>query len=138
MIRLRRSRRNPIEMNITPLIDMVFLLLVFFMLTSHFLIPSGIPLRLPQAETAEPQDEQKIIVSIDREGALFINGETVEKTILRERLSAFLEEGEEQLVVVQSDSSVAMGTVVEVLDIIRFHGGENVLISTERVEHEEN
>ena len=65
-----RSRQVKMHLDIAPLIDIVFLLLVFFMLTSNFIVQPGIKVTLPAAKTSKPQEEQKIIVFISEEHIL--------------------------------------------------------------------
>ena len=117
--------------DLTPLIDMVFLLLIFFLLTSFFVRPS-IPVRLPEAEKTEVTEKQDITITITRGGDILLNNEPVSERRLRRSLEALrlLQPAEE--VIIQSDREVPFGRVVEVMDITKQAGIERVSFLVEK------
>lgn len=118
----RRSGGNVI--NLTPLIDCMFLLVIFIMIAARFEPDGGIPVDLPKASTAEKETRQKpkmINVSVDTEGRIFmeqdeVEVEELEKRIVAERTAAGDPEGKETVLVIYGDKSASHGRVVEVLD----------------------
>ncbi|GAG69993.1 unnamed protein product, partial [marine sediment metagenome] len=76
-MQFERNRRGSGDINITPLIDMVFLLLIFFLLTSSFIIDRGIKINLPKAVSSETATDKRITVAIDSAGAVFVDNKPV-------------------------------------------------------------
>ena len=126
----RRSGQMP---NLTPLIDIVFLLLVFFMLTSHFVQDQAIEIDLPVAESGEAVDEdQRLELVITAEGRFliddhFVTPETLE-AVLREKLSS----RKDKQLRVRGDRGAPLGKAVAVLDAARKVGASGVDIVTEQ------
>lgn len=118
-------------LDLTPMIDVVFLLLIFFLLTSIFSQPS-IPLDLPKAKNARLQEEQEVTVSVRRDGTLLLNN--VELTLaelapaLRMKYSGYEQRG----LNLRSDRGVPFGRVVEVMDVAKQAGAEAISVVTEK------
>jgi biopolymer transport protein ExbD len=115
---LEDSKSGP---DLTPMIDMVFILLVFFLLTSVFVLPA-INVDLPEADSGEAPEQIELTVSIDREGTIFLNKETVPKAELESRLLSAAAEGEIEEVFLQADDSIQFGSIVDIIDIVRSTG----------------
>ncbi len=125
----RRSSQIP---NLTPLIDIVFLLLVFFMLTSHFVRDEAIDLDLPVAESGEAlEEDNRIEVVIDATGNILLHEHFVELSSLEETLGEELEKSSEKVVRIRGDRSAALGKAVTVMDAARKAGAQAVDIVTE-------
>ncbi len=125
----RRASQMP---NLTPLIDAVFLLLVFFMLTSHFVREEALNIDLPVAESGEATGEDnQLEVVIDAEGRFLMNDHFVEPEALEETLRRALETRENRVVRIRGDRGAALGSAVGVLDAARKAGAEAVDIVTE-------
>lgn len=125
----RRTSHVP---NLTPLIDIVFLLLVFFMLTSHFVRDHSVNVDLPVAETGEGvSEDDRLEVVIDAQGRLLIKDHFVEPDALAETLQRELNERTVKIVRVRGDRSATLGGAVAVLDAARKAGAEAVDIVTE-------
>lgn len=117
MIEFRRNRRRAAEVELTPLIDVVFQLLVFFLLTSAF-ISHTIPMELPQAATGE-QAHATLAVSIDRGGQVFLDAAPVSAEELRSRVRAARESHADLRAVIAADGRIEHAKVVRVIDILR-------------------
>lgn len=117
MIEFRRERKRTAEVELTPLIDVVFQLLVFFLLTSAF-ISNTIPMELPQAATGE-QTSATLAVSIDRSGQIFLDALPVDADELRSRVQASREMHEDLRAVIAADGRIVHAKVVQVIDILR-------------------
>lgn len=130
-----RPKGVEMHLDIAPLIDIVFMLLLFFMLTSSFVTDNGIELNLPQAETGKIQEESEpVVIYIDQDQRIFLDKETFELEQLEKSLAKKLKNSQLKKVVLKSDEAVPMGFVVKVMDIARQAKGENLIISTKKVE----
>lgn len=130
-----RPKGVEMHLDIAPLIDIVFMLLLFFMLTSSFVTDNGIELNLPQAETGKIQEESEpVVIYIDQDQRIFLHNETFELEQLEKSLAEKLKNSQLKKVVLKSDEAVPMGFVVKVMDIARQAKGENLIISTKKVE----
>ncbi|MEC7786453.1 MAG: biopolymer transporter ExbD [Nitrospinota bacterium] len=126
MLDLFPSRRKRFQIDMAPLIDVVFLLLIFFMLT--FAIQGqGLAISLPEGEEAEKVDKD-IIVKIDRNNKLYLNDKTIQIDALGVALSQDLEKRSDKLVVIDSAPKVKYELFARVLDVSREAGAENFSI----------
>lgn len=124
----RRTSHIP---NLTPLIDIVFLLLVFFMLTSHFVKDEVINIDLPEAESSDPLDEPKQIeVIINEEGELSIDSEIVTEEALVIILVEKLKNQDEKVVRIRGDKQVDLEIAINAFDAARKAGAVGVDIVT--------
>lgn len=123
-------RKGGHGLNLTPLIDVVFLLLVFFMLTSHFIRDEMIPLTLPTAETGQPLSGDIIQVVLDDANRILIDGQTIAPIDLEGRLHEDLRLRTDKRVQLRGDKKAALGLTVEVLDAARKAGADGVDIIT--------
>lgn len=112
--------------------DIVFLLLIFFMLSSSFLVEPGIKLKLPKTKTAEIQAERKLIVTITQDNKIYLNDKLIKLEKLEEELRLLLPLDEERLLIVRADTQVTHGLVIEILDIAKLAGAEKLAIATEK------
>lgn len=122
------------ELNITPLIDVVFQLLLFFMLSANFMNQPGIKLRLPEASVQETHDD-RLIVTIDKEGRVYVDADLVEEKNLPEILRSRLASSAEKAVVIKGDSDANLGAAVRVMDMAKQASAESVVIATQKDEH---
>ena len=127
------SRRSSHVPNVTPLIDIVFLLLVFFMLTSHFVQDDVLNIQLPETESGEELDEKKSIeIVINTEGQWLYREKVVDADALFLALQDDLSKLEDKRVRIRGDKSSDLGSAVTVLDVARRAGATGVDIVTER------
>ncbi|WP_175452561.1 ExbD/TolR family protein [Thiohalomonas denitrificans] len=118
--------------NLTPLIDAVFLLLVFFMLTSHFVREEALNIDLPVAESGEATGEDdQLEVIINAQGRFLMNDHVVDPEALEATLRRALEQRENRVVRIRGDRGADLGSAVKVLDTARKAGAEAVDIVTE-------
>lgn len=118
------------HLDIAPLIDIVFLLLVFFMLTSTFMVPEAIELELPESSSATVTDITPIIVSLDQTGQLALNGERIEQEQLRGAIEALLKQDADSAITLKSDARTEVQQLLAVMDEIRAAGGTDVALAT--------
>ena len=105
------------QMDIAPLIDVVFLLLIFFMLTSSFVIQPGIRVNLPRAVTSEVLHKELLIVTVTEKNEVFINERPISKDELVSRIT--LAARDEQPLLIKADKRSDLGKVIEVWDVCR-------------------
>jgi biopolymer transport protein ExbD len=117
--------------DLTPIVDTVFNLLIFFALSLNFAATSGgINVRLPKAATAEPVKAEQLTISLTKDDKLYLN----DKTISLDELSKTLEgnQDKESLVIIRADNAVPHGRVVEVMDMAKTHGFSRLAIGVEQ------
>ena len=120
-------RRRPL-INITPLIDVMFLLLIFFMVSSTFRSEFGIDVALPTAQTAAAQERDPYEIVVREDGTIFAGQERVDLETLRARVDALLAEDAEATLVIRADREAQFQGFISVLDLVREAGGKRVLV----------
>lgn len=121
------------QINIVPMIDVVFAILTFFIMSSLFLTKSeGLPVNLPKAQTAQSQQQSKIAVTVDEQGKVFLNRQPTTVQDLPAKVKAVMANRSEALVVVNADEKVQHGQVIAVMDQLRTVQGVKLGISTRR------
>lgn len=130
---MRRSDQpeQPIaaKINLTPLIDMVFILLIFFIVTSSFVKESGVEVARPRADSAVPQEHASIFVTVTGEGRVSIEQQNVEVRGVRAQVERLHSQNPEGSVVIVADKTAPTGVVIQVLDQARLAGVSNVAIA---------
>jgi biopolymer transport protein ExbD len=129
-VKLARRARRKARIEIIPMIDTVFFLLVFFMMASLAMAAyRGVPVNLPRAFTGQGTAPDSASITVTRDGATYLDREPVPPATLGERLRARLESGRELAVVINADADVAHGRVVDVLDQARGAGVTRLAIA---------
>jgi biopolymer transport protein ExbD len=119
-MRLQRRSRKKARIEIIPMIDTIFFLLVFFMISTLSMAQyRGMPVNLPKAASGQQAPAESAAITIDSQGRLFIKKEPVEKTTLGDLLRQQRAQNADLLVVINADDGVEHGRVVEVMDIVR-------------------
>lgn len=124
------DRRILSEINVTPLVDVTLVLLIIFMVTTPML-QRGTDVQLPQAQQSELKEEERITLTLTREGRLYLNNQEIPRADLRSRLIA-LTRDRERVVHFRGDAQVPYGLVIEVMDALKAAGIETVGMITER------
>ena len=131
-MRFRRPKEEETRLGIAPLVDIVFLLLIFFMVTSSFDVASGVRIKLPRVEKRILDHEKnKIILVIDKSGQTYVEGEKVDDDTLKENLETLVREKGIIQVVLQADKDVAHGRVVRIMDLAKTAGADSILIAAQ-------
>ena len=116
-MRFRNEKKDTnIMINITSLIDVVFILLIFFAVTTSFVTPSSIKVDLPKAKGEAVEEKKNIRIAVDSTGALFLDGEAVKDEELESRLKVLKDVNPEALIVIEADEKSLHGKVVFVID----------------------
>ena len=125
------ERRNiKINLQIAPLIDVIFNLLLFFMLTYQITRDPGIKITLPKTLTANLQDEEKIIIFVNKKNEIFLNETKASIDKLKYALEERLKVSQKKTVILKADEKINLGLAVKVMDIAKQANAEGIVIST--------
>lgn len=128
---IQRRKKVDLNPNITPLIDIVFLLLIFFMLSYHVAINPGIKLNLPKASKAQQHNEEDIIIFITKNEDIYINEDKVFFNEIRNRLEDAIGNSDKKSIIIKADEEIDLGLAVKIMDISKQAGAQGLVISTE-------
>jgi len=120
------------EINMTPLIDMVFILLIFFIVTTSFVKETGIEINRPGAQSSEQASEGNILIAISETGEIWLDRQQIDMGSLRPRVERFHAENPEGGVMILADSLSETGLLVQVIDQARLAGVDQVSISAKK------
>lgn len=132
MRRLRTSEDEEQEVDISPLIDVVFILLIFFMVSTTFVKDAQLELERPSAQSAEPANTKSVRVSIDKKGGIYLGDAQVRLWMLQGRVREELRETDEPVVLVVADRMTPTEQLIEVIDQCRMAGAKNVGVITDK------
>jgi biopolymer transport protein ExbD len=127
--RITRRSSEAVNVDLTPMIDMVFILLIFFLVTASFSKMSAVDIERPSGSTNDLQGSVSLVISIDAKNGVWLEGDPVDIRKLRSRVKT-LSNGEHTSVVLNADRSVSTGRLIEVLDQVRLAGVDNVAVAT--------
>ena len=135
-MRFERRLKTRTNVELVPLIDVVFQLVVFFMVSTTFILTPGISLVLPRSTTSEPVVMTKFVITVLSKDEVYLNKEKYDIEGLDRRLSELTEEEKEEIktVVVEGDEKVTYTLLVDVLDVLRMNGFRGVNLKTRRGE----
>ena len=123
------------QINILPMIDVIFTILIFFIVSTLFLTRSqGLSVNLPKAETTQTQQREKVNLTIEADGDIFLNQELIEFNRLETELRSLIDPKTESLVILNADRESKHGLVIEVMDILRQIEGVKLAIASTQKE----
>lgn len=134
-MRRRRSMESAAdsnEVNLTPMLDVVFIMLIFFIVTTSFIKESGVEIERPEASAATPRPDAQVLVAITPEGAVWVDGKAVDVHRIGQQVAGMLSEG--GAVVIQADRASTTGLLIEVMDRLKQAGVEQVAVAASRSE----
>ncbi len=131
MIRYRKRREEDNSIDISPLIDMVFILLIFFMVSATFVKDMDLEINRPQATSSTPSSTKAIRVYIDNSGDTYMDNEPIRVWMIQSKLRDMLRSSTESSVLVVTDESVPSSKLIEVVDQCRLAGAKDVGVVTE-------
>ena len=127
------SEDRPPEINIVPLIDVIFAILTFFIVTSLTLSRTeGLAVNLPGASSGKAQDQTKVVISINDRGAIALNRKSIDPANLVPEITALMVKDQPTMVVINADEKVGHGTVVSTMDLVQQIPGVKLGIATKR------
>ncbi len=129
-MRFRQKNNTVNSIDVSPLIDMVFILLIFFMVTTTFVKDMKLDLNRPSAASATPASTKVVRVYIDSSGEVYIDNQPVKIWAIQSKMRDILRSSSEKSVLVVADSTVSVDTLIDVVDEIRMSGAKDVAVST--------
>jgi len=136
MISIRRAKKKGIGINMAPLIDMVFILLIFFLVTTSFVRETGVDINRPVAATAQSKKGTNILIGITKDGRIYMERREIDIRSVRANVERALAENPEAAVIVVADKESRTGIVIRVMDECKLAGAKNVSLAA-RVSSEE-
>ncbi|MBD0343419.1 MAG: biopolymer transporter ExbD [Coleofasciculus sp. Co-bin14] len=132
-MRLPDDSEAPFQINIVPMIDILFCILAFFIVSSLYLIRSeGLPVNLPKAATAQTQPQSQIVVTINADGRIALNRTPIRLQQLASGVRSLMGQRSEAVVVINADERVTHGRVVSVIDRLNQVPGVRLAIAAQR------
>lgn len=131
MRRLRQDTEQESRVDISPLIDVVFILLIFFVVTTTFVKDMNLDINRPSASSATMAPSKAVRIYIDKQGAVYIDEQPVRVWMVQSKVRTLLRQGSEDVLVV-TDTEVPAGRLVEVVDQARLAGSKNVGVATQQ------
>jgi len=119
------------DIDITPMLDIVFIMLIFFIVTTSFVKESGVTVSRPSAETAVEQKGNNILIAIRPNGEIWIDRRAVDIRAVRANVERLKAENPEGAVIIQADENSQTGLLVKVMDQARMAGVSNISIAAE-------
>lgn len=126
---IRKRDTQEVEVNVTNMIDVIFVLLIFFVLSTTFTKDTGVDITKPTAESAGQLDKQYILIGVTRDGAIYLNERQVDLAMLGAILKQEVLRDPEKSVVIASDRGSDMGAVVDIMDECNLAGVKKVSVS---------
>ena len=117
------------NVNLTPLIDVVFILLIFFLVTASFTKESGIDVNRPTAQTAVRQERGNLVIGVSKNGDIWIDNQKVDIRTIRAHIEHLHAQNPEGTVIILADKDARTGATIDVLDQVRLAGVTNVAIA---------
>ncbi|MBM7623279.1 ExbD/TolR family protein [Sporohalobacter salinus] len=127
-----RNNKRKSKIKILPMIDVIFFLLVFFMLFTTFrTTPTGLDIDLPQAKTVTEQKQEQLMINLSAKGQIYVNEKLLTKTDLKNKVAEMIDRDPKSVVIIKADRSVAYDKVVEVMDIARQVGASKLALAAD-------
>ena len=131
MRRRRRRQEEEDQVNLTPMLDVVFIMLIFFIVTASFVKEAGIDISRPPAATAERKERGNILIAITENDQIWIDRRQVDPRALRANIERLHAENPQGAVVIQADKGSKNGLLVQVMDASRLAGVSSVSLAAE-------
>ncbi len=125
------KKSDEVELNMSPLIDMIFILLIFFLVTTTFVKESGVEVNRP-VESRKPTtvEEKNILINVIKDGMVYIEGQAIDIRSVRSRMERFRYENPDGNVIITADKESRFGIAIEVLDQVRLANIRNVVVAS--------
>lgn len=120
------------EINVSPLIDIIFILLIFFVVTTVFVEQTGVQVNKPMATTSDKLKNHSILIAVTSEDQVYQGGRIIGIEGVRPVVSALLESDSRMPVIIEGDRSASHGTIVKVIDAAELAGAKNVYVASSR------
>lgn len=130
-MKIATTRKRIVAFSTISLTDIVLLLLIFFLLTSSFVVQPGIKIKLPKAATGAQDDADKIYLTVTQQERIYLNQRQVSRDELATQLRQLLRDNAEKLVVIRADGELSLEATIRIVDIAKLAGAEKFMIATD-------
>jgi biopolymer transport protein ExbD len=127
-----RRRRRHTHIDVAPLVDVVFNLLLFFMITYNVVADPAVKIRLPESKTADSQAEEQVVIALSREGQAYLGDKAVQVEELPPLVQEALKQCKEPSVKIKADQEVPVSLLLKVVDAVKLSGCSTFSIATEK------
>ncbi|MFP4658466.1 MAG: ExbD/TolR family protein [Desulfonatronovibrionaceae bacterium] len=134
IVHFKKRERYKVQAPLTSLVDIVFLLLIYFLLTTNFMVDEGIKIDLPQAKASAPQAHKELVVYVDSDSRTWIGDRQIREQDLYPEVKKSLEKRANKRVIVRADRSLILNRAVHVMDVLKAAGAEKLCLATEKTE----
>lgn len=134
LAKLRKSKERSADINLGPLIDIIFILLIFFVVTTTFVKDLEVKIERPGAASGQRVDRRAVRVAIDAAGKVYIDGQPVHGWMVQNRVRELLSQQPDRPVLVVADKRLVTARLIEVVDECRLAGARRVGVDVERIE----
>ncbi len=131
---MRRKLRTMKGLDITSLIDVMFILVIFFMVSSTLVVHPGMRVKVPDAKNSKKLAQDKMVVYVDKDNLVYLNDKKVEKLDLRNEVKYKVDNGAAPHITVKADKEVNYGEIISVIDICKEAGIQDISFSTNKVD----
>ncbi len=131
MRKQRISNEEETEVNMTPMLDVVFIMLIFFIVTASFVKEAGVEVNRQQASTAEPKESANLFIAITDNGQIWMDKRVIDVRAVRANIERLHAENPQGAVVIQADKNSKNGLLVQVLDAAKAAGVQNVSLAAD-------
>lgn len=132
IVHFKKRRPYTVKVPLASLIDIVFLLLIYFLLTTNFIVDEGIKIRLPKADASSPQVKRELVISVQEDGTIQVGSETVAEAHLFSAVREKLRDRENRTVIIRADKGLVLEKAVRVMDLVKAAGAERLCLATEK------
>ena len=134
-MKFHHPNKSDASFNLTPLIDVVFQLLIFFMVTTTFVnLENRVKVNLPSGNFAVAESSKNITVTITEDNTIYLNGKLIDPLKITESIATELKKEPEKIVVLEADKNVLHGKVITVMDLLKKGGADKIAIATKPTE----
>ena len=130
-MKFETNKKRMIMFSTISLTDIVLLLLIFFLLTSSFVVQPGIKIKLPKAASGQTDESDKIFLTVTKREQIFLNQKQINRNQLGAELRRLLGDASEKLVVIRADKDLSLEATIRIVDIAKLAGAERFMIATE-------
>lgn len=128
----RNRQEEETEVNMTPMLDVVFIMLIFFIVTASFVKEAGVEVNKQEASTAEPKEQANLFIAITENGQIWMDKRVIDVRAVRANIERLHAENPQGAVVIQADKNSKNGLLVQVLDAAKAAGVQNVSLAADQ------
>ncbi len=130
-MKIETTRKRIVNFSTISLTDIVLLLLIFFLLTSSFIVQPGIKVKLPRAASGQQDESDKVFITVTQNERIFLNQKQVSRNELQQQLRRLLKDDPTKLVVIRADKDLSLEATIRIIDTAKLSGAERFMIATD-------